>query len=98
MTKSAVDVIVTVAKASNSNEEAIAALRKLAAGEDGIAGTSDDVVPASVVEVLAYLLDHGVASDIVALANGGEATGILGKALATLKKIRDCFWRGGAAA
>lgn len=66
-TTSAVSVIQLVTRATSSKEEAVAVLRQLAAGQDGVQGTSDDVIPAAVVEVLAYLIQSGVAEDIVAI-------------------------------
>jgi hypothetical protein len=74
---SAVDLIVAVTKATGSKAEAIEALRKLASGRDGVAGTADDLIPENVVAVLAFLIDNGVAADIVGLVTGGP-TGAFG--------------------
>lgn len=63
----AVAIIKLVTRAAASKEEAVAVLRTLAAGSDGQVGTSDDLLPAETVEVLAYLIQSGVAQDIVAV-------------------------------
>ncbi len=78
MSKSAVDIILDVAKATNSKQDALDALRKLANGQDGVPGTADDVIPQHVVTVIAYLVEHGVATDILALATGAPPVGLLG--------------------
>lgn len=72
---SAVDVVVAISKATNSKEDAIAALKTLASGRDGVAGTADDVIPPAVVAVLTFLIENGVAEDILGLVAGGAGSG-----------------------
>jgi hypothetical protein len=84
---SAVDVIVAVTKATASKQEAIEALRKLASGADGVAGTADDLIPESVVGVLAFLIENGVAADIVALASSGPVGVLARRALQFVKRL-----------
>lgn len=91
----AVDIIVAVTRATSSKAEAIAALRKLASGRDGVAGTADDLIPASVVGVLEFLLENEVAADIVALVPTG-AFGVLAKR--AVQFFRRLCGGGGAAA
>ncbi len=43
-------------------------VREIAKGADGIAGTSDDLIPASTLSMLSALLHSGVVKDIVAWA------------------------------
>lgn len=72
----AVGIIQAVARASATKEDAIAMLRLLAAGRDGLPGTPDDLLSPETVDILAYLIQRDVAAGIVdlvapALARGG---------------------------
>lgn len=53
----------------------IAAIRKFANGEDGVAGTADDRIPACVVAGVVALLEHNLVEDlidvVVAATRGG---------------------------
>lgn len=95
--KSAVDIIVAVTKATGSKQDAIAALRQLASGRDGVAGTADDLIPESVVSLLAFLIENGVAADIAALVTGGPigAFGVAAKRVFQFAK-RLCGGGGGS--
>lgn len=45
-------------------------IEKIAAGADGIAGTEDDIIPASVVEALKTILEKDLIGDIVQVIAG----------------------------
>ena len=64
---SVVAIIKLVTRATSSKAEALAALHRLAAGPDGVSGTSDDIIPQEAVSALTFLVNSGVAEDIVAL-------------------------------
>ena len=94
LNKSAVDIILDVAKATNSKEDAIAALRALANGEDGVPGTADDVIPQHVVDVIAFLIENGVAADIIALAPGGNVLALVARGVVALvQKLKQLVCR-----
>ncbi len=94
LNKSAVDIILDVAKATNSKEDAIAALRALANGEDGVPGTADDVIPQHVVDVIAFLIENGVAADIIALAPGGNVLALVARGfVALVHKVKQLVCR-----
>jgi hypothetical protein len=92
----AVDVIVAVTKAASDKDEAVAALKRVAAGRDGIAGTRDDVLSPSCVRVLAFLIQSGVAADVVALVSGTQPAGG-GVVARVFAYVKSCFARRSAA-
>lgn len=63
----AVDLIVKAAKSSMTKEDAIAALKAYAAGEDGVLGTADDKIDPNILDALSYLVEMGVAQKIIDL-------------------------------
>lgn len=65
---SAFEILKTAAAVGASWEVAEEALVELAKGADGLAGTSDDLIPEHTVEVIKFLLRNGVVHDIVSWA------------------------------
>ena len=88
--RSAVDIIVAITKAAGSKQEAIEALQKLARGQDGVTGTDDDVIPQQVVDVLAFLIENDVASDIVNLVATGAVGTFTQRVVAFVKSMWCC--------
>lgn len=87
-TASAVDIIVAVSKgAGGSKQDAVAALRQVASGRDGVAGTADDLIPQNVVDLLAFLIENGVAQDIVSLVTGGVFGAAVKRVLQLAKRL-----------
>jgi len=72
---SAIDIIRTAASVGASWDVVEDVVAEIAKGADGIAGTQDDLIPASTVNMLSALLHSGVVRDIVAWAGAELSSG-----------------------
>jgi hypothetical protein len=66
---SAFGILKSAAAVGASWEMAESVLVELAKGADGIAGTADDLIPSSTVQLIKVMLRHGVVRDIAAWAS-----------------------------
>lgn len=71
---------------------------EIAKGADGVAGTSDDLIPQSTLTMLSALLGSGVVRDVVAWASeftgpaaGGLLSGLLARLGGLVARLRSCF-------
>lgn len=60
-------------------------LRKIAAGNDGLHGTADDIIPIAVMDQLAIMLETHLAADMITAIQGNE---LMNK---TTDKAKGCF-------
>ncbi len=71
----AIELIRTVCMYSPSIDDAITVIERIAAGEDGIAGTGDDVLDKDTLECLKILIRQNAVQDLVEKA---YAKGVVG--------------------
>lgn len=69
---SAIDIIRTAASVGASWDAVEDIVAEIAKGADGIAGTADDLIPPSTLNMLSALLHSGVVRDIVSWASEME--------------------------
>ena len=75
---SAFGILKSAATVGASWDVAESVLVELAKGADGVAGTPDDIIPASTVQAMQAMLRHGVVRDIAAwVATASELSGLV---------------------
>ena len=79
--------IMAIVKDASKTSDPVQVLTMIAAGPDGVLGTSDDIIPPETIAKLRTLVDSDIAKDIVSYI---ETSGILGTVKSAAGRLGCC--------